>query len=44
MTMKLGKWLCAFVRARGGRHRWINGKCSRCGRKQPKARAAKGPA
>jgi hypothetical protein len=35
----IGKLWCKFLRWRGGKHLWRDGRCKLCGRKQPKVRA-----
>jgi len=30
----MGRLICWIVRQRGGKHRWVNGRCARCDRKQ----------
>lgn len=45
MIRALKKLWCALIRARGGKHQWKEvgalTYCARCGRKKPKARAAR---
>ena len=38
--MMIGKLICMLIRRfRKGKHKWVEGRCARCGRKQPKVRA-----